>query len=80
MDTLQGAAKDDPPKRADRSSASSSERPDSMTRLIDDLLSLSRGRNARTPDAAEHVDLNEAASHVIQTLSRLPVPPGRASS
>jgi two-component system phosphate regulon sensor histidine kinase PhoR len=67
VETLQGAAKDDP-KARDRFLGVMSEQAQRMTRLIDDLLSLSRVEMREHLTPAEHVDLNEAASHVIQTL------------
>ena len=67
VETLQGAARDDP-KARDRFLGVMSEQAQRMTRLIDDLLSLSRVEMREHLTPAEHVDLNEAASHVIQTL------------
>jgi two-component system phosphate regulon sensor histidine kinase PhoR len=67
VETLQGAAKDDPAAR-DRFLRVMSEQAQRMTRLIDDLLSLSRVEMREHLTPAEQVDLNEAAQHVIQTL------------
>jgi two-component system, OmpR family, phosphate regulon sensor histidine kinase PhoR len=67
VETLQGAAKDDPEAR-DRFLRVMSEQAQRMTRLIDDLLSLSRVEMREHLTPAEQVDLNEAAQHVIQTL------------
>jgi len=67
VETLQGAAKDDPDAR-DRFLRVMSEQAQRMTRLIDDLLSLSRVEMREHLTPAEQVDLNEAAHHVIQTL------------
>jgi two-component system, OmpR family, phosphate regulon sensor histidine kinase PhoR len=67
VETLQGAAKDDPAAR-DRFLAVMSEQAQRMTRLIDDLLSLSRVEMREHLTPAEQVDLNETAAHVIQTL------------
>ena len=67
VETLQGAAKDDAQAR-DRFLAVMSEQAQRMTRLIDDLLSLSRVEMREHLTPAERVDLNEAAAHVIQTL------------
>ena len=67
VETLQGAAKDDPDAR-DRFLRVMSEQAQRMTRLIDDLLSLSRVEMREHLTPAEQVDLNEAAQHVIQTL------------
>ena len=67
VETLQGAAKDDPGAR-DRFLHVMSEQAQRMTRLIDDLLSLSRVEMREHLTPAEQVDLNEAAQHVMQTL------------
>ncbi len=67
VETLQGAAKDDPAAR-DRFLAVMSEQAQRMTRLIDDLLSLSRVEMREHLTPADEVDLNETAAHVIQTL------------
>ena len=47
-----------------------------MTRLIDDLLSLSRVEMREHLPPARHVDLNETVAHVIQSLQPL-AEPGR---
>jgi two-component system, OmpR family, phosphate regulon sensor histidine kinase PhoR len=67
VETLQGAAKDDAQAR-ERFLKVMGDQAERMTRLIDDLLSLSRVemREHLTPDA--RVDLNEAVAHVIQSL------------
>jgi two-component system phosphate regulon sensor histidine kinase PhoR len=67
VETLQGAAKDDPQAR-DRFLAVMSEQAQRMTRLIDDLLSLSRVEMREHLTPAGQVELNETAAHVIQTL------------
>ncbi len=67
VETLQGAAKDDP-KARDRFLVVMSEQAQRMTRLIDDLLSLSRVEMREHLTPAEEVDLNETAAHAIQTL------------
>jgi two-component system phosphate regulon sensor histidine kinase PhoR len=67
VETLQGAAKDDP-KARDRFLGVMSEQAQRMTRLIDDLLSLSRVEMREHLTPAEQVDLNETAAHAIQTL------------
>jgi two-component system phosphate regulon sensor histidine kinase PhoR len=67
VETLQGAAKDDAPAR-ERFLKVMSEQAERMTRLVDDLLSLSRVEMREHLPLAEHVDLDEAVAHVIQTL------------
>jgi two-component system phosphate regulon sensor histidine kinase PhoR len=70
VETLQGAAKDDPQAR-ERFLRVMSEQAERMTRLIDDLLSLSRVEMREHLPPGERVDLNDAAAHVIQTLQPL---------
>jgi two-component system phosphate regulon sensor histidine kinase PhoR len=67
VETLQGAAKDDAAAR-ERFLKVMSEQAERMTRLVDDLLSLSRVEMREHLPLVEHVDLNEAVAHVIQTL------------
>ena len=67
VETLQGAAKDDA-KARERFLKVMSEQAERMTRLIDDLLSLSRVEMREHLPLAELVDLNDAVGHVIQTL------------
>jgi len=67
VETLQGAAKDDPAAH-ERFLKVMSEQAERMTRLVDDLLSLSRVEMREHLPLVERVDLNEAVSHVIQTL------------
>ena len=67
VETLQGAAKDDAQAR-ERFLKVMGEQAERMTRLIDDLLSLSRVEMREHLPPAERVDLNEAVSHVIQSL------------
>jgi two-component system phosphate regulon sensor histidine kinase PhoR len=67
VETLQGAAKDDE-KARERFLKVMSEQAERMTRLIDDLLSLSRVEMREHLPLAERVDLNDAAGHVIQAL------------
>jgi two-component system phosphate regulon sensor histidine kinase PhoR len=67
VETLQGAAKDDAQAR-ERFLKVMGEQAERMTRLIDDLLSLSRVEMREHLPLAERVDLNEAVAHVIQTL------------
>ncbi|HJZ33984.1 MAG TPA: ATP-binding protein [Hyphomicrobiaceae bacterium] len=77
VETLQGAARDDPEAR-ERFLGVMSEQAERMTRLIDDLLSLSRVEMREHLTPAEYVDLNETASHVIQTLQ--PIAAGAGAS
>jgi two-component system phosphate regulon sensor histidine kinase PhoR len=67
VETLQGAAKDDTQAR-ERFLKVMSEQAERMTRLVDDLLSLSRVEMREHLTPAERVDLNEAVAHVIQSL------------
>ena len=67
VETLQGAAKDDAQAR-ERFLKVMSEQAERMTRLVDDLLSLSRVEMREHLVPAERVDLNEAVAHVIQSL------------
>jgi two-component system, OmpR family, phosphate regulon sensor histidine kinase PhoR len=67
VETLQGAAKDDAVAR-ERFLKTMSEQAERMTRLVDDLLSLSRVEMREHLPPGERVDLNEAVSHVIQSL------------
>jgi two-component system phosphate regulon sensor histidine kinase PhoR len=67
VETLQGAAKDDEQAR-ERFLKVMSEQAERMTRLIDDLLSLSRVEMREHLPLAERVDLNDAVGHVIQAL------------
>jgi two-component system phosphate regulon sensor histidine kinase PhoR len=70
VETLQGAAHDDPTAR-DRFLKVMSEQAERMTRLIDDLLSLSRVEMREHLPPHRQVELNEAVAHVIQTLGPL---------
>jgi two-component system phosphate regulon sensor histidine kinase PhoR len=70
VETLQGAAKDDP-KARERFLGVMSEQAERMTRLIDDLLSLSRVEMREHLPPVDRVDLNEAVTHVIQTMQPL---------
>jgi two-component system phosphate regulon sensor histidine kinase PhoR len=67
VETLQGAAKDDAQAR-ERFLKVMGEQAERMTRLVDDLLSLSRVEMREHLTPAERVDLNEAVAHVIQSL------------
>jgi two-component system phosphate regulon sensor histidine kinase PhoR len=67
VETLQGAAKEDPEAR-ERFLKVMSEQAERMTRLVDDLLSLSRVEMREHLPLAEQVDLNDAVGHVIQAL------------
>jgi two-component system phosphate regulon sensor histidine kinase PhoR len=67
VETLQGAAKDDPAAR-ERFLKVMAEQAERMTRLVDDLLSLSRVEMREHLPLSERVDLNEAVAHVIQAL------------
>ena len=70
VETLQGAAKDDTQAR-ERFLKVMSEQAERMTRLIDDLLSLSRVEMREHLPPGESVDLNDAVAHVIQALQPL---------
>jgi two-component system, OmpR family, phosphate regulon sensor histidine kinase PhoR len=70
VETLQGAAREDPQAR-ERFLKVMSEQAERMTRLIDDLLSLSRVEMREHLPPHQRVDLNEAVLHVIQTLQPL---------
>ena len=67
VETLQGAAKDDPQAR-ERFLKVMNEQAERMTRLVDDLLSLSRVEMREHLPLSERVDLNDAVAHVIQAL------------
>ncbi|HZT49515.1 MAG TPA: ATP-binding protein [Hyphomicrobiaceae bacterium] len=67
VETLQGAARDDTAAR-ERFLKVMGEQAERMTRLVDDLLSLSRVEMREHLPPAERVDLNEAVAHVIQSL------------
>jgi two-component system phosphate regulon sensor histidine kinase PhoR len=70
VETLQGAAKNDPEAR-ERFLKVMSEQSERMSRLVDDLLSLSRVEMREHLPLAQNVDLNDVVSHVIQTLQPL---------
>lgn len=70
VETLQGAAKDDPAAR-ERFLKVMSEQAERMTRLIDDLLSLSRVEMREHLPPSARVDLNETLGHVMQSLQPL---------
>src|SRR5262249_38090495 len=70
VETLQGSAKDDAAAR-ERFLKVMSEQAERMTRLIDDLLSLSRVEMREHLPLGACVELNEAVAHVIQTLQPL---------
>ena len=70
IETLQGAAKDDPQAR-NRFLAMMHEQAMRMKRLIDDLLSLSRVEMRAHVRPDEKVDLNALLGHVIDTLAPL---------
>ena len=70
VETLQGAAKDDPVAR-ERFLRVMSEQAERMTRLIDDLLSLSRVEMREHLVPTETVDLEETLSHVVQSMQPL---------
>lgn len=67
VETLQGPARDDPEAR-ERFLAIMSSQANRMTRLIDDLLSLSRAEMRVHLPPRGIVDLNEVASYVAQAL------------
>ena len=70
IETLQGAARDDAVAR-DRFLAIMSTEAQRMTRLLDDLLSLSRVEMRAHIAPTEHVDLKEIVSDVLETLAPL---------
>jgi two-component system phosphate regulon sensor histidine kinase PhoR len=70
IETLQGAAKDDPQAR-NRFLTMMHEQAMRMKRLIDDLLSLSRVEMRAHARPSEKVDLNALLRHVIDTLAPL---------
>ena len=70
VETLQGAAKDDPEAR-ERFLKVMSEQAERMSRLVDDLLSLSRVEMREHLPLVERVDLNDALGRVIQALQPL---------
>jgi two-component system, OmpR family, phosphate regulon sensor histidine kinase PhoR len=77
VETLQGAAKNDTEAR-ERFLKVMSEQAERMSRLVDDLLSLSRVEMREHLPPAQNVDLNDAVSHVIQALQ--PLAAGTATS
>jgi two-component system phosphate regulon sensor histidine kinase PhoR len=77
VETLQGAAKDDAQAR-ERFLKVMGEQAERMTRLVDDLLSLSRVEMREHLPLAERVDLNEAVAHVIQALQPIASDAGTA--
>jgi two-component system, OmpR family, phosphate regulon sensor histidine kinase PhoR len=77
VETLQGAAKNDTEAR-ERFLKVMSEQAERMSRLVDDLLSLSRVEMREHLPPGQNVDLNDAVSHVIQTLQ--PLAAGTATS
>jgi two-component system, OmpR family, phosphate regulon sensor histidine kinase PhoR len=70
VETLQGAAKDDSEAR-ERFLKVMSEQAERMSRLVDDLLSLSRVEMREHLPLVERVDLNDAVAGVIQALQPL---------
>ncbi len=70
VETLQGAARDDPAAR-DRFLSMMATQAARMTRLIDDLLSLSRAEMRVHLPPRGIVELNETCAFVIQTLAPL---------
>ncbi|WP_295557822.1 ATP-binding protein [uncultured Hyphomicrobium sp.] len=70
VETLQGPARDDPSAR-ERFLAIMSSQATRMTRLIDDMLSLSRVETRAHLPPRGIVDLNEVASYVAQALEPL---------
>jgi two-component system, OmpR family, phosphate regulon sensor histidine kinase PhoR len=77
VETLQGAAKNDTEAR-ERFLKVMSEQAERMSRLVDDLLSLSRVEMREHLPPAQNVDVNDAVSHVIQALQ--PLAAGTATS
>ncbi len=70
VETLQGPASNDPDAR-DRFLAIMASQAARMTRLIDDLLSLSRAEMRVHLPARGKVDVNEAVNYVMQTMEPL---------
>lgn len=70
IETLQGAARNDPGAR-DRFLASMAEQAARMTRLIDDLLSLSRIEMRQHLPPRQLIDLNEVTTSTAQTMEPL---------
>ena len=70
VETLQGAAKDDAQAR-ERFLKVMSEQAERMSRLVDDLLSLSRVEMREHLPLEERVDLNDALGRVIQAMQPL---------
>jgi two-component system phosphate regulon sensor histidine kinase PhoR len=70
LDTVQGAAKDDPKAQAKFLGLMRSQA-DRMRRLIDDLLSLSRIEMNEHVRPSEEVDLAQVAAHVCEMLAGL---------
>lgn len=70
VETLQGPARDDPQAR-DRFLSIMANQSERMTRLIDDLLSLSRAEMRAHLPPRGTVDLNETCAFVVQTLEPL---------
>ncbi|WP_439273825.1 ATP-binding protein [Pseudochrobactrum sp. HB0163] len=68
IETLQGAARDDAAAR-DRFLGVMQKQADRMSRLIDDLLSLSRLEMKAAIPLKERVDIGLILSHVVETLS-----------
>jgi two-component system phosphate regulon sensor histidine kinase PhoR len=77
VETLQGPAKDDPAAR-ERFLMVMSEQAERMTRLIDDLLSLSRVEMREHLPLGAIVELNDVMASVIQSLQPLAVAAGVA--
>jgi two-component system phosphate regulon sensor histidine kinase PhoR len=70
VETLQGAAKDDPAAR-ERFLEVMREQTARMSRLVDDLLSLSRVEMREHLPLPARVDLEDALAHVVQVLQPL---------
>ena len=70
IETLQGPARDDP-KARERFLGIMATQAERMTRLIDDLLSLSRAEMRAHLPPQGVVDLNEVTASVVQTLQNL---------
>jgi two-component system, OmpR family, phosphate regulon sensor histidine kinase PhoR len=70
IETLQGPARDDP-KARERFLGIMATQAERMTRLIDDLLSLSRAEMRAHLPPQGVVDLNEVTASVVQTLKNL---------
>ena len=79
VETLQGSAKDDADARV-RFLKIMEEQAERMSRLVDDLLSLSRVEMREHLPLSDHVDLSQVLSEVAQTMEPLATRAGTALS